>query len=43
MDNCKFLFVLLDGESDSLNYDRLDRGEINYIDDEGSEVMELSK
>ncbi len=27
------------GESSSLNYDRLDRGEINYIDDEGEETI----
>ncbi len=26
------------GESSSLSYDRLDRGEINYIDDEGEET-----
>jgi hypothetical protein len=29
------------GESSSLNYDRLDRGEINYIDDEGEETIEI--
>jgi hypothetical protein len=28
------------GESSSFNYDRLDRGEINYIDDEGEETIE---
>jgi hypothetical protein len=32
------LNIAAGGESSSLNYDRLDRGEINYIDDEGEET-----
>jgi hypothetical protein len=35
------LNIPVGGESSSLNYDRLDRGEINYIDDEGEEMIEI--